>query len=137
MPAAPAKPAGAFDGDWAALARTMPLSGLVKQLAQNAELKKSDGETFELVLPAERKALADLSYQQQLKAALSAYFGKACVLKVEVGAVRGDSVAAIDATDRRNRQQQAVASVKGDDFVKELVEGFDATIVESSIKPLQ
>ena len=137
MPAAPAKPAGAFDGDWAALARTMPLSGLVKQLAQNAELKKSDGETFELVLPAERKALADLSYQQQLKVALSAHFGKACVLKVEVGPVRGDSVAAIDATDKRNRQQQAVASVKGDDFVKELVEGFDATIVESSIKPLQ
>jgi DNA polymerase-3 subunit gamma/tau len=134
-PAAP--PAGAFDGDWAALARTLPLSGLVKQLAQNAELKKFDSETFELVLPAERKALADPSYQQQLKAALGAYFGKPCALKVEIGAVRGESVAALEATDKRNRQEQAVASVKGDDFVKELVEGFDATIVESSIKPLQ
>jgi DNA polymerase-3 subunit gamma/tau len=126
-----------FDGDWTALARTLPLSGLVKQLAQHAELKKTDGETFELVLPAERKTLADPSYQKQLNAALSAYLGKPCVLKVEIGAVRGDSVAALEATDKRNRQQEAVASVKGDDFVKELVEGFDATIVESSIKPLQ
>jgi DNA polymerase-3 subunit gamma/tau len=109
----------------------------VKQLAQHAELKKTDGQTFELVLSAERKTLADPSYQKQLNAALSAYLGKPCLLKVEIGAVRGDSVAAIEATDKRNRQQQAVASVKGDDFVKELVEGFDATIVESSIKPLQ
>jgi DNA polymerase-3 subunit gamma/tau len=136
-PAAAAAATGVFDGDWAALARTLPLSGLVKQLAQNAELKKSDGENFELVLPAERKTLADPGCQQQLKAALSAYLGKACTLKVEIGAVRGESVAALEATDKRNRQQQAVASVKGDDFVKELVEGFDATIVESSIKPLQ
>jgi DNA polymerase-3 subunit gamma/tau len=139
-PAAQAMAAAAareFDGDWTALARILPLSGLVKQLAQHAELKKTDGETFELVLPAERKTLADPSYQKQLNAALSAYLGKPCMLRVEIGAVRGDSVAALEATDKRNRQQQAVASVKGDDFVKELVEGFDATIVESSIKPLQ
>ena len=126
-----------FDGDWAALARTLPLSGLVKQLAQNAELKKSDGETFELVLPAERKTLADPGCQQQLKAALSGYFGKPCILRIEIGAVRGESVAALEADDKRKRQQQAVASVKDDDFVKEMVEGFDATIVASSIKPLQ
>ena len=129
--------AAPFDGDWTALSRLLPLTASVKLLAQNAELKKFDGETFELVLPAERKTLADAAYQQQLKAALSAYFGKPCLLKVEIGAVRGESVAAIEANDKRQRQQQAVASVKGDDFVKELVEGFDATIVESSIKPLQ
>ncbi len=140
--AAPAVPAPApavreFDGDWALLARTLPLSASAKQLAQHAELKKSDGETFELVLPAERKTLADAAYQKQLGAALTAFMGKPCTLKVEIGAVRGDSVAALEARDKRNRQQQAVASVQGDDFVKELVEGFDATIVESSIKPLQ
>ena len=136
-PAASTGAAAPFDGDWTALSRLLPLTASVKLLAQNAELKKFDGETFELVLPAERKTLADAAYQQQLKTALSAYFGKPCLLKVEIGAVRGESVAAIEANDKRQRQQQAVASVKGDDFVKELVEGFDATIVESSIKPLQ
>ncbi|MCX7152761.1 MAG: DNA polymerase III subunit gamma/tau, partial [Proteobacteria bacterium] len=136
-PAASTGAAAPFDGDWTALSRLLPLTASVKLLAQNAELKKFDGETFELVLPVERKTLADAAYQQQLKAALSAYFGKPCLLKVEIGAVRGESVAAIEANDKRQRQQQAVASVKGDDFVKELVEGFDATIVESSIKPLQ
>lgn len=125
-----------FDGDWTALTRALPLSGLVKQLAQNAELKKFEGETFDLVLPAERKSLADPACQKQLNAALSAHLGRACVLRIEIGAVRGDSVAALQADDKRRRQQQAVAAVKGDDFVKEMVEGFDATIVESSIKPL-
>jgi DNA polymerase-3 subunit gamma/tau len=135
--AAPARSgaACAFDGDWPALARGLAVNGLVKQLALQSELKHFDGELIELRLPVERKALTESA--QQLKEALRAHFGRAYALKIELGAVSGKTAAEQDAGEKRARQQQAVAAVQGDDFVKELVEGFDATIVESSIKPAQ
>ena len=37
---------------------------------------------------------------------------------------------------QRERQDQAIASIEGDSFVREVVEMFDATIDESTIKPI-
>ena len=37
---------------------------------------------------------------------------------------------------KRERQDQAVASVEQDDFVREVIDLFDATLIESSIKPV-
>jgi DNA polymerase-3 subunit gamma/tau len=37
---------------------------------------------------------------------------------------------------QRERQDQAIASIESDAFVREVVDMFDATIDESSIKPL-
>ena len=38
--------------------------------------------------------------------------------------------------DRRERQDRAIAAVEQDGFVREVIEMFDATLIESSIKPV-
>jgi DNA polymerase III subunit gamma/tau len=108
--------------DWPSL--VLKLTGLAGQLAQASELRRFEGDAIELRLPPASKHLAEKNYQDKLKAALEAHFGRPIRLSVGVGETAGNT-----ARDR------ASAAISGDAFVKDLVENFDATIVESSIKP--
>jgi len=117
---------GAFDGDWPKLANSLNLGGVAKQLAQASELKRFDGDTIELCVPPAAKQMAEKSFQDKLRGALQAHFGKAVRLTVTISETTGNT-----ARDR------AAAAVNQDAFVRDLVENFDATIVESSIKPAQ
>jgi len=115
-----------FDGDWPKLAGALNLGGVAKQLAQASELQRFDGESLELCVPPAAKHLAEKSFQDKLRGALQEHFGKPVRLTVRVGETGGNT-----ARDR------AAAAISQDAFVRDLVENFDATIVESSIKPAQ
>jgi DNA polymerase-3 subunit gamma/tau len=115
-----------FDGDWPKLANSLDLGGIAKQLAQASELGSFDGEAVELCVPPAAKHLAEKSYQEKLRGALQERFGKPVRLTVTIRETTGNT-----ARDR------AAAAVSQDAFVRDLVENFDATIVESSIKPVQ
>jgi DNA polymerase-3 subunit gamma/tau len=117
---------GAFDGDWPKLANSLQLGGIAKQLAQASELKRFDGETIELCVPPAARQMAEKSFQDKLRGALQAHFGKPIRLNVTISETSGNT-----ARDR------AATAVSQDAFVRDLVENFDATIVESSIKPAQ
>jgi len=115
-----------FDGDWPKLANALNLGGVAKQLAQASELQRFDGDSFELCIPPAARQLAEKSFQDKLRAALQEHFGKPVRLTVRVGETSGNSV-----------RDRAAAAIGQDAFVRDLVENFDATIVESSIKPSQ
>ncbi|MGB5079352.1 MAG: DNA polymerase III subunit gamma/tau C-terminal domain-containing protein [Burkholderiales bacterium] len=115
-----------FDGDWPKLANSLNLGGIARQLAQASELKSFDGETVMLRVPPAAKQLAEKSFQDKLRAALQERFGRPVRLSITISETTGNS-----ARDR------AAAAISGDAFVRDLVENFDATIVDSSIKPSQ
>ena len=117
---------GGFDGDWPKLANALDLGGVAKQLAQASELQRFDGESLELCVPPAAKHLAEKSFQDKLRGALQEHFGKPVRLTVRVGETGGNTARA-----------RAAAAISQDTFVRDLVENFDATIVESSIKPAQ
>ena len=116
----------AFDGDWPVLAKSLKVSGMARQLAQQSELKSYDGDAMELCVPVAMKHLAEKPYQDKLKAALQEYFGRPIRFAVKIGGTTGNTA-----------QDQAVASIQQDAFVRDMVENMDATIVTSSIKPIQ
>jgi DNA polymerase III subunit gamma/tau len=129
----PAKPAtgrqagaGALVGDWPTFANSLNLGGVAKQLAQSSELKSFDGESLELCIPQAAKHLAEKSFQDKLRAALQEHFGRPVRLTVQVGEISGNTA-----------RERAATAIGQDAFVRDLVENFDATIVESSIKPAQ
>src|SRR6266487_638986 len=115
-----------FDGDWPKLANSLDLGGIAKQLAQASELGSFDGEALELCVPPAAKHLAERSYQEKLRGALQERFGKPVRLTVTIRETTGNS-----------SRDRAAAAVSRDAFVRDLVENFDATIVESSIKPVR
>jgi len=127
--------AGAFDGDWPRFAASLQVAGAARELARNAELARGDGERFELVVPKAKAHLAEKSYVDKLKVALERRLGRKVVLKVAPGNVTGASTAAIEAGENDARRAAAARAVHDDRFVQDLVNLFDGSVVDSTIRP--
>ena len=123
------------DGDWQQVVERLGLTGMARVLAQHCELVARDAARVELRIAQTHQHLLDGPFQERLKAALQQYFGSPLRLAIQVAADAGSSPAAIADRDRRERQEQAIAGIERDPFVRELVESFDARVNESSIKP--
>ncbi len=134
--AAPA-PSGEFSGDWVNLVNQLKLGGMAKMLAQHCELAKQEGDLLALTLPPEHKHLAEKSYQDKLKSSLSEYFGKPMRVTIELGATTGPTPVQVQQSEKAAQEKRAIESIEQDPFVRDLVEQFDAKVIESTIKPLQ
>ena len=122
-----------FDGNWTQLAPQLALTGLARELARHSVLKKHEDGAFELAVP---KALAHLvSQQDKLKAALEQHLGRPASVRVVAAAdAAGESAAAVEAARSSAKQAEIAKSLHGDAFVKDLVNLFDGTVIESTIK---
>jgi len=135
-PALPApSPPAAFDGDWLGLIGELSLAGMSRMLAQYCELKRVAGGVMELTVPAMHKHLLEKSYQEKLATAIQEYLGQPYKLLISVGDATGQSAAAMEERERQAKQARAVQAIEGDPFVRDLVENFDAKLIQSSIKP--
>ena len=133
-PAGAPTPKSAFGGDWTQLVRELKLGGAAKLLADNSELKRQEGGQFDLSIPKAMAYLAEKSYVDKLKAALAGRFDGMITLRVSVGEVEGKSVAAQEQGERSARQAKAADAVHGDPFVHDLVDIFDATVIDNTIQ---
>jgi len=115
----------------------LPLTGMARVLAQHCELVARDAARIELRIAQAHQHLLDRTFQERLKAALESHFGTRLRLAIQVVQDTGGSPAALADRDRQQRQEQAIAGIEQDPFVRELVENFDAHVIESSIKPVQ
>lgn len=124
--------------DWQATIEQAQIGGMVRELAQHCELLTYDGHVLRLRLPPEHKHLTVLpGNHQKLQEALRVLLGETLRVHVEVGELSSQTPAQRNDEIRQQRHAEAVASLESDPFVQELVERFDATLVESSVKPLQ
>jgi DNA polymerase III subunit gamma/tau len=128
-------PTGAPQGDWPNLVRELKVTGATRQLAERSELVSLTDRRVELRLPSDAKYLAEKVYVDKLKAALQERLGAQITLAVQIGETSGNSVAALKEGERKVRQDEANASIQGDSFVRDLVEQFGGSVVDSSIKP--
>ena len=125
-----------FEGDWHQLVNSLKLGGMAKMLAQHCEIKRFEGERMELCVPEEHKHLLEKVYQERLKAALSEHLGLALSLTFSTGSVTGITPAVQQSKEKQEKQALAIAAIEQDPFVRELVENFDAKVIEASIKPI-
>jgi DNA polymerase III subunit gamma/tau len=136
-PAAKAPPTVGEATDWHALVGGLPLSGLPKQLAQHCELAEASDAQITLRLPPAHKSLLNTKApQDKLQAELQNHFGRPLKLVIVVAEPEGETPAERNRTERRERQEKAIAAIEGDPFVREVVDLFDASIDESTIKPV-
>lgn len=137
MPAAQAVAADSeAPGDWQSLLDSLQLSGMARALAQHCELLKLGGEVVQLRLPPAHRHLIMKAAQDRLQQALGEYCGRPLQLQIEVAEVSTLTPAAILQQEREERQDRAVAAIEQDPFVREVIDIFDATLIESSIKPI-
>ena len=126
-----------WDGNWPALAASLPLRGVVQQLAQQSELLRCDtqGEGAQFLLRIPLETLRSAGSVDKLAAALSEHFGKTVRVDTEIGAV-AQTANAQAVAEREARQRQAEENMQSDPFVQTLMREFGATIVPGSIKPV-
>ena len=136
-PASPESKKNSGNAQWAEIVEKLGLTGMARMLAQHCELVSHDETRIELCLAKAHERLLEKAYQDKLKAALQHYFGGSPRLSISVGGENGNSPADIANRDHQQRQAQAIAEIERDPFVRELVENFDARVVESTIKPLR
>jgi len=123
-------------GDWRELLARLGLSGMVRTLAQHCELVAQSAEEVVLRLaPAHRHLLVG-GVQEKLQKALADLAGHPVRLRLEVAEPQAATPAALDQQERKERQDHAVAAIEGDSLVREVIEMFDATIVDTTIKPI-
>ncbi|MBI1966023.1 MAG: DNA polymerase III subunit gamma/tau [Betaproteobacteria bacterium] len=124
------------DAAWPELIEQLGLSGMARMLAQHCELIARDGARLELRISQAHQHLLDGPYQERLKAALEQHFGGPLRLAIGIADDAGSSPAALADREQQQKQAQAIATIEQDPFVRDLVENFDARVVESSIKPV-
>ncbi|WP_291993396.1 DNA polymerase III subunit gamma/tau [Candidatus Accumulibacter sp. ACC003] len=123
-------------GDWHEILAALKISGMARELAQHCEWREMVATRVALRLSPTHRHLLMKAAQDKLQQALSEHFGKPLKLFIELEAPAGDTPAVTAQRDRQQRQDRAIASVEEDGFVREVIEMFDATLIESSIKPV-
>ncbi|MCB5206091.1 DNA polymerase III subunit gamma/tau [Methylovorus mays] len=124
-----------FDGNWRLLVDKLKL-GLARALAQHCELIGHAEDRLELQVPEAHKHLLDPNYQEKLKAAIEAHFGRKMHLQFSIGGGNNTPAHQIS-QEKAELQSQAESSIQQDGFVQALMRDFGAQIIPSSIKPLQ
>jgi len=133
----PKPQSSAFDGNWPALVKRLPLSGGPKELARNSEFKSYADGSFSLVVQKSMAHLAGDAFREKLQAALAAHFSGPVKVQLTLGETGGATAATLEAADRGARQAEAARAVKGDGFVQDLVNLFDGRVVDSTIREKQ
>jgi DNA polymerase-3 subunit gamma/tau len=128
-------PAG--ERDWFGIVAAMKIGGLVRELAQQCELIAIENAQVRLRLPEAHKHLSGMqTARDKLQEALSAYLERPVRLAIEAGAVTSETPAQRNQVEKERRHAEAVVALETDPFVQEVIERFDATLIEASVKPL-
>ncbi len=128
--------ASSENDDWHAVLAALKLSGMARELGQHCLLLRVDSKQVVLGLSPTHRHLQMKPAQDKLQQTLSEYYGRPLQLLIEIDEVTGDTPAAAAQRQKAERQDRAVAAVEQDEFVRDVIDLFDATLVESSIKPV-
>ena len=125
-------------GDWRRVCQILELGGMLRELAQHCEWVGVDGDRLRLRLSSLHHHLLDLNpaLPGRLGEAITQRIGRPVAVRIELGDIAGETPAQRDAAERLSRHADAVAALESDPFVRELIECFDATLIEASVKPL-
>lgn len=125
-------------GDWHAVVRALSLGGMLRELAQHCEWVGLADDRLSLRLAPTHKHLLSMNpdLADRLCEQLGRRIGTLRRVVIDIGEIAGETPAQRDAAVRQARHVEAVAALERDPFVRELIERFDATLVEASVKPL-
>ena len=128
----------ADDPDWQSWMKALPVRGLVQQLAFQTELQswEESPSGIRATVIVGMPQLASAESVNRLQEALSNYLGKQIKILIEAGKA-SQSIAAVEAKIKQEKQEGAEHSIANDDFVKTIQAEFGATVVPGSIRPIQ
>lgn len=122
--------------NWVQIYLGLGVSGILQNTAANCQLLGRQGTRFHFVLDESKSTLYDESHQQRLADQLTDYFIEPIQVTIQVGQVTAETPAAMAIRHQQERLANAVAVIKNDPIVLQLIEHFGATLREDSIAPV-
>ena len=122
--------------DWHQIVSSLQLTGLARTLAQHCELRRLEGNECLLRLAPAHAHLQMKPAPDKLQQALSDYFRRPLLLRFELAEQDADTPAVTASREKQERLETALAAIEQDVFVRDVIESFDASLIESSIKPI-
>ncbi len=123
-------------GRWRQIIAELQINGLARELAQHCELRELKESECVLRISPAHGHLQMKPAPDKLRQALSDHLGRAIALRFELAQTESETPAATVGRERMQRQELAMASIEKDSFVRDVIETCDASLVESSIKPI-
>jgi len=126
----------ALGADWQRIVAALNLQGPVTQLAAHCSLLAKEGSRLRLLLDNEGEPFRRPALEDKLTQALSAHFGEAVKVDIEVSASQLDTPARRQQADAEEKLRAARASIESDPNIRAMREVFGATVQPESIKPV-
>ena len=122
--------------EWPQLVEELGLKGMARELAQHSACGSFGAGDVVLKLPATHRQLLMPASEQRLAQALSEKFGSPMRVRFDVVEQVGVTAAVLKKEAAEERMNQAVAAIESDPLVQELIDVFDAKLIDGSIRPL-
>ncbi|MDT8320593.1 MAG: DNA polymerase III subunit gamma/tau [Xanthomonadales bacterium] len=128
----------AAPADWVGLLNRLDISGQVRELARNVQLKARAEDQWEFVIASSLRHLGSENCIDRLSQAISDQVGRPVRVRLlEERATELQTAAALEEQQLRQSMSEAEKAINDDPTVKALKEQMGAQLVEDSIQPLQ
>ena len=121
---------------WPQWVDRLGLKGMARELAQHSAFLSFNDGLVTLNLPATHRQLLMPASEQRLVQALSELLGTPVRVRIDVVEQVGVTAAVLKKEAAVERQNNAVAAIESDPIVQELIDVFDAKLIDGSIRPL-
>lgn len=132
----PSAPPTKHDGslNWTDTLAQLGLSGMAQALAANCTLTRFADDKLTLSLSAQHQPLYNKKLHERLEHTLTTYFKRPIKLEVTIVEKTGITPAIEQQQEHSARKANAKETIKNDSHVKQIINVFNATLDESSIK---
>lgn len=131
-----ASPAEITAEQWPTLVDRLGLKGMTRELVQHSAFQSLSDGLIVLNLPATHRQLLMPASEQRVTQALSDLLGKTVRVRFDVVEQVGVTAAVLKREAAEDRHNNAVAAIESDPVVQELIDVFDAKLIDGSIRPL-
>ncbi|MEN9879834.1 MAG: hypothetical protein RIQ55_480 [Pseudomonadota bacterium] len=121
---------------WPQLVDQLGLKGMTRELAQHSACQSFVDGLMVLNLPATHRQLQMPASEQRLAQALSEKMGAPVRVRFDVVEQVGVTAAVLKQEAATERMNNAVAAIESDPVVQEMIDVFDAKLIDGSIRPL-
>lgn len=120
------------ENSWPQIVAKLPLTGAALVLAQNCILENLTESRAHLLIKPSQKALAQPNQIQRIQQALSEYLQRPITIAIKFGAHEQQTPAELTKQQQEQRQQATKKTVIQDPKIQQLMETFDATLIENT-----
>ena len=121
---------------WGAITGAMDLKGMAGQMAQNCAFHGMDNDIIQLSLGPAHAYLLNKERSQLIEKALCVHFQRTVIVKItKEDELPHETPAGKRSREQDERQQQAVASIEGDENIRAIKDAFGGAVQMDSIRP--